>query len=167
MCPAGLHLGESALQLVRNSEFELPFLRAQINKYQRQLVDHEKKEEDYQKSAAASSRAYQAVSSFGLRQTSCSSRGLLSRSKLQCYTGVQQSRHRPSCTRFCPRAAAATRQAGSCLPQCSTANSEPSCQGCIAVVPKCHLLCRRAGWMQPIRCLWTSSTAPSSSNRHS
>lgn len=48
---ADVHIGETALQFIRNGEYEIPFLQAQISKQQQQLVDFEKKEAEYSRMA--------------------------------------------------------------------------------------------------------------------
>lgn len=58
---ADLHLGEAALVLVRNGEFEIPFHKNRVVKEQQQLVDLEKKEVEYRKSVLESQKAYHQV----------------------------------------------------------------------------------------------------------
>ena len=44
--------------LIRNGKHEIPFLRNQISKQQQQLIDFEKRQGDYSKSAAIAQRDY-------------------------------------------------------------------------------------------------------------
>jgi len=58
---ADVHIGEAAFTLGRNVEFEIPYLRAQMLKHQQQLMDHEKKQADYLRSAANAQTQYTQV----------------------------------------------------------------------------------------------------------
>lgn len=53
---ADIQIGEIALGLIRNGEYEIPFLQSQIAKQQQQLIDHEKREADYAKMALNAQR---------------------------------------------------------------------------------------------------------------
>jgi len=58
---ADVLLGEAAFTLGRNVEFEIPFLRAQMVKHQQQLMDNERRQADYLKSAATAQSQYAQV----------------------------------------------------------------------------------------------------------
>jgi hypothetical protein len=61
VCVADIHIGEAAFTLSRNVDFEILYLRAQMLKHQQQLMDHEKKQADYLKSAANAQTQYAQV----------------------------------------------------------------------------------------------------------
>lgn len=55
---ADIHLGEAALALLRNGEFEIPHMRSRISKQQQQLTDLEKRLTEYQRGIQASQADY-------------------------------------------------------------------------------------------------------------
>lgn len=59
---ADIHIGETALRLIRNGEYEIPFLQAQTSKHQQQLVDFEKKESEYGRMALNAQKSHTQVS---------------------------------------------------------------------------------------------------------
>ena len=60
MC-ADVHVGEAAFTLGQNMEFEIPFLRAQMVKHQQQLMDNERRQGEYLRSAANAQSHYAQV----------------------------------------------------------------------------------------------------------
>lgn len=60
-----LHLGEAALALGRNTDYEIPFLKRQAAKYQQQLGDLERKQAEALRSAAAAAADFQQVCDAG------------------------------------------------------------------------------------------------------
>ena len=54
-------MGEAALLLVRNTDYEAPFLKGQVQKHQQQLSDLERRETEYANSADSAAASFQQV----------------------------------------------------------------------------------------------------------
>ena len=59
MCCTDIFLGETALLLVRNSDYEAPFLKGQVQKHQQLLSDLERRQVESSKRSEAAAAAFQ------------------------------------------------------------------------------------------------------------
>ncbi len=66
LLPAVLHVGEAALTLGRNTDYEIPFHKKQAARLQQQMGDLERRQAEALKSASAAAADYEQVSVVGL-----------------------------------------------------------------------------------------------------
>lgn len=59
----GVFIGEAALTMIQNVDYEVPYLRKQMAKCSQQMADAERRHAEYVRSAAACAANYKKVSS--------------------------------------------------------------------------------------------------------
>ena len=68
---ADIHLGEAAVALARNVDYEVPFYRKQAAKAQQQLADLERRHAEHLRSAVLAAKQYRTASILSARPPSC------------------------------------------------------------------------------------------------
>lgn len=67
----GVFIGEAALTMIQNVDYEVPYLRKQMAKCSQQMADSERRHAEYVRSAAACAANYKKVSSAACPSAPC------------------------------------------------------------------------------------------------